>query len=73
MVIWKQWKRVRTRFANLKKLGISYQTAWEHCNTRKSYWHTAGSPILSVLIPNAQLKKSGYTFFSDYYAQLRPL
>ncbi|NLK87813.1 MAG: hypothetical protein GX279_10025 [Clostridiaceae bacterium] len=23
MVIWKQWKRVRTRYAMLKKLGIS--------------------------------------------------
>ncbi|MFV0345446.1 MAG: group II intron maturase-specific domain-containing protein [Bacteroidales bacterium] len=38
MVIWKQWKLVRTRFDNLKKLGINKYKAWEFANTRKLYW-----------------------------------
>ncbi len=48
MVIWKQWKRIRTRGRNLMKLGINKYKAWEWANTRKGYWHTANSSILST-------------------------
>ncbi|MEE9461522.1 MAG: group II intron maturase-specific domain-containing protein, partial [Bacteroidales bacterium] len=67
MVIWKQWKRVRTRWRNLIKLGINKHIAWEWANTRKGYWHTAKNYILSISITNVRLKFSGYLFFSDYY------
>jgi len=73
MVIWKRWKLGRTRFANLQRLGIPRQKAWEHANTRKSYWHTANSWILSVSITNERLKRAGYLFFSDYYKTVAPL
>jgi group II intron reverse transcriptase/maturase len=73
MVIWKQWKLVKTRFTNLQLLGISRRTAWEHANTRKGYWHTAHSWILSVPITNERLKRAGYIFFSDYYQKVAPL
>ena len=43
MVIWKQWKRIRTGVKNLIKLGVKKSKAWEWANTRKSYWHTANS------------------------------
>lgn len=72
MVIWKQWKRVRTRFRNLQRLGQSRQKAWEHANTRKGYWHTANSWILSTTITNERLKRAGYIFFSDYFKQIAP-
>jgi group II intron reverse transcriptase/maturase len=72
MVIWKQWKRVRTRYVNLQRLGTTRQKAWEHANTRKSYWHTAGGWILSVTITNARLRQAGYLFFSDYYKKVAP-
>lgn len=71
MVIWKQWKRVRTRFKNLKKLGISKFQAMMFSNTRKGYWHTAKSPILSTSISNDSLQKAGYLFFSTYYRSVR--
>lgn len=71
MIIWKQWKKLRTRERNLIKLGINNYKAWEFANTRKSYWHTANSFILSTSITNARLKQAGYTFFSDYYKQVR--
>jgi hypothetical protein len=67
MVIWKQWKRIRTRFRNLLKLGIDNSKAWEFANTRKSYWRTAKSPILQTSITSVCLKQVGYLFFSDYY------
>lgn len=70
MVIWKQWKRIRTRLTNLIKLGIHKHKAWEYANTRKGYWHTANSPILSTSITNDRLKQAGYIFLSDYYRKV---
>ena len=67
MVYWKQWKKIRTRFTKLKQFGIDEQKSWEFANTRKGYWHTAHSPILTRSLQNDVLKKMGYLFFSDYY------
>ena len=71
MVIWKQWKRIRTRLANLIKLGVKKSKAWEWANTRKGYWHIAGSFILNTTITTERLKKAGYVFLSDYYRKVR--
>lgn len=71
MVIWKQWKRVRTRFKNLKKLGVNPSKAWQFANTRKSYWRTSVSPILASSITNERLAKAGFVFFLDYYTRVR--
>jgi group II intron reverse transcriptase/maturase len=67
MVIWKQWKRLRTKGANLIRLGIPKSKAWEWANTRKGYWHTANSFILSRSITSDRLRIAGYIFLSDYY------
>ena len=71
MVIWKQWKRIRTRLRNLIKLGVHKHKAWEYANTRKGYWNTAKSPILSTTITNARLKEAGYLFFMDYFRNIK--
>ena len=70
MVIWKQWKRIRTRLRNLIKLGIAKSKAWEYANTRKGYWRTSYSPILTRSITNDRLKLAGYMFFSDIYRKV---
>jgi RNA-directed DNA polymerase len=73
MVLWKQWKRVRTRQANLTKLGIAKSKAWEYANTRKGYWHIANSWILSTSVTNERLKQAGYVFLTDCYLNARKL
>lgn len=73
MVFWKQWKRVRTRLANLTKLGIARSKAWEYANTRKGYWHIANSWILSTSVTNDRLKQAGYVFLTDCYLNARKL
>ncbi len=70
MGYWKQWKRSRTRFKMLQKCGIEKGKAWEFANTRKSYWRTAGSPILQRAIKTEQLSRKGYLFSLDYYEQV---
>jgi len=37
MCIWKQWKRVRTRYSNLRTLGMNHTDAIKYANTRKGY------------------------------------
>ena len=65
--IWKQWKKVKTKFINLKKLGINKQKAWEYANTRKGYWRISNSPIVELTITNAYLEKLGYKSISKRY------
>ena len=60
MYIWKQWKRVRTRFSRLQRHGIPKEKAWEWANTRKGYWRTAHSPILKRALTNKDLTGQGF-------------
>lgn len=71
MCIWKQWKRVRTRIANLQKLGVNAQKAYEWGNTRRGYWRTAHSPILQTTITNERLKQKGYVPTLETYTLRR--
>ena len=70
MYIWKQWKRVRTRFANLKKLKLSEEQAWQWANTRKGYWRIAHSWILSTTLTNDYLVSLGFDDISQRYEKL---
>lgn len=58
--VWKQWKRVRTRFTRLQALSISEGKAWEWANTRKGYWHIARSWILHRVLPSQRIAEIGY-------------
>lgn len=70
MCFWKQWKKIRTKYDNLVKLGIDSQKAREYANTRKSYWHTANSPILARTITNEYLRKIGFVAISERYSSV---
>ena len=67
---WKRWKKIRTKFEKLKYYGIKEHKAWEHANTRKSYWRTANSPILATTLTNSVIREMGYLFFYDYYRKV---
>ena len=45
MVFWERWKRVRTRYRNLGKLGVCHSNAGIPANSREGYWRIASSPI----------------------------
>ena len=67
MVFWKKWKRVRTRYRNLRKLGVTERNAGILANTRKGYWRIAGSPILNAALTDERLEKGGFQMFYSYY------
>ena len=68
MVTWKRWKKVRTRFENLKRAGLDDERAWMWANTRKGYWRTAHSPILTRVLSNERFRRAGYLSFLEYYS-----
>lgn len=70
MCIWKCWKKVKTKFVNLQKCGISRFYAWQHANTRLGYWSVAGSRMLTSAMNNDKLKLSGYPTLMEYYSKL---
>lgn len=67
--IWVQWKRVRTRFKALVKLGVDHQNAYIWANTRKGGWHTAHSYVLKGTITNARLRQRGYISLLEMYSR----
>ena len=69
MVFWKKWKRVRTRWRNLLKLGISNSDAGKLANSRKGYWRIAACPIMDTALSNQRLEKAGFQFFYSYYSK----
>jgi group II intron reverse transcriptase/maturase len=69
-VIWKQWKKPRTKYKNLRKLGISHSGAYKVANTSKGYWRAVEGVIVKTALTNERLRQSGYVFFSDYYQKV---
>ncbi len=68
MVTWKRWKKISTRFKNLKRLGIKEEQARMWANTRKGYWRTAHSPILLRALSNERFKRAGYLSLLECYS-----
>lgn len=69
--IWKTWKKVKTRYRNLKRLGVPEGKAWEYANTRKGYWRIAGSWIMTKTITNQRLTSHGLKTLSSQYNKFR--
>ena len=60
---WKEWKLPRTRVANLRRLGIVKDQAYQWGNSSRAYWRVAGSPILQRALPNSYWEELGLVFF----------
>ena len=70
MYIWKQWKKPKTKVANLIKLGVPADKAYQWGNSRQGYWRIAGSPVLQRSITNERLAAAGYFSILSYYESL---
>ena len=66
-LLWKCWKKVRTRYKALRKLGCPHETALMWANSRKAYWHIANSRILATTLTNDFLKSKGWTWLALSY------
>jgi len=68
---WKQWKKIKTKYDNLVRLGAMNWKAWEHANTRKGYWRISNSPILATTLTNKYLREQGFITLTERYLQVR--
>lgn len=64
---WKQWKRIKTKHDNLKRLGINEYKAWEYANTRKGYWRISHSPVLTRSLTNKYLREKGFITLTEKF------
>ncbi|WP_121639859.1 group II intron reverse transcriptase/maturase [Virgibacillus sp. Bac330] len=71
MIRWKEWKKVKTKYKNLIKLGISKGKAWEWANTRKAYWRIAKSPILHRALGDRYWSNLGLKSLHKRYQTMR--
>jgi RNA-directed DNA polymerase len=58
-VVWKQWKRGRTRFRELRKRNVSKDLAAKTAGSAHGPWRIANSPALAIALPNAYFAKLG--------------
>jgi RNA-directed DNA polymerase len=58
-VVWKQWKRGRTRFRELRKRGVGKDLAAQTAGSAHGPWRIANSPALAIALPNAYFAKLG--------------
>lgn len=71
MFLWKQWKRAKTRYNNLRKLGLSDHLAWEGAGSKRSYWRLSASPPLNMALPNRYWQAQGLVTLEHRYHELR--
>ena len=70
MCIWKQWKKVKTRYKNLNKLGLNHYQAIKFANTRKGYWRVANSAILNATLTNQFFNDLGLKSLTRQYIKI---
>jgi len=57
--IWKQWKRGKVRFAELRKRGVGKDLAAQTAGSAHGPWRLANSPALAIALPNAYFDSLG--------------
>ena len=58
-VLWKQWKRGPTRFAELRTRGVGLQLAAKTAGSAHGPWRLANSHALTIALPNAYFDSLG--------------
>ena len=69
-LIWKQWKKTKTKYRNLRKLGVRHEDAYKTANTSNKYWRAVNGATVKAAITNDRLRRAGYIFFSDHYRKV---
>ena len=69
-IYWKQWKKVKTKFKELKKLGVEEEKAWICANMRNGNWYCSGYLVLQTAFNNKKLCELGYPTFTEFYLKI---
>jgi group II intron reverse transcriptase/maturase len=69
-MVWKRWKRGRTRYRELVALGVPRERAALGA-VGKSPWHMSRTPVVNEALNNAYWRKLGLESIGQRYRQLR--
>jgi RNA-directed DNA polymerase len=69
-LVWKRWKRGRTRWCELVALGVPRTLAGLGA-VGKSPWHMAATPVVNMALSNAYWKEQGLQSLLETYHRLR--
>jgi RNA-directed DNA polymerase len=69
-LIWKRWKRGKTRWRELVKLGVPPKMAGLGA-VGTSPWRMASSPVVNMALSNAYFRKQGLVSLTERYQRLR--
>src|SRR5437899_8407767 len=58
-VVWMQWKRGTTRYAELRRCGVGRDQAAQAAGSPRGPWRLSNSPALAMALSNASLKSLG--------------
>ena len=67
MCIWKQWKKPRTKYKNLVKLGIPEHYAATIANSRRKYWYISNNKAVIWALNKERLINSGFYDLATAY------
>ena len=67
MVFWKKWKRIRTKYRNLRKLGLDHKDAYRTANCHKGYWATVNIRTVKTALSSQRLERAGFLMFLSYH------
>jgi len=70
-LLWKRWKRPKTRYRELVARGVPPSSAREAAGSGKGCWRLSASPPVHQALNNAFWRTQGLVSFSDRYQQLR--
>lgn len=69
-IYWKQWKKAKTKYKELKKLGVEKEKAWICANMRNGNWFCSGYFVLQTAFNNKKLRELGYPTFTEFYLKI---
>ncbi|RKJ26347.1 reverse transcriptase [Butyricicoccus sp. 1XD8-22] len=66
-LVWKRWKKPRTKYKKLREYGIDHNEAMKTANSRKGHWRISRSEVLHRAITKERLIEWGLKDMSQLY------
>ena len=70
-ILWRQWKRPRTRAKNLMKRGLAEIRAWKSAYNGRGPWWNAGASHMNEAFPKTYFDRCGLISLYDQLQRLR--
>ena len=67
VIIWKQWKKPKTKIRNLLKMGVPKDLAWQAGNSRRGYWFVTHTIAVNLAMTKERLINSGFYDLATAY------